>query len=305
MKKQIKGFLAGVIVTVLVLVCFTVMAETYEIGDIIGNILYTDIVTYFDGEKIDSFNLNGQTGIIVENLRNYGFDVVWDGEERKLYANVKNTQDTAEWVNEGYEGEHPHREIEYRYVNGIKTNEFRYTGRKRYVEDCRLCNRFDFRKTRWGMSLDQVKKSEESELFMEKENSIVYSNLEVAGFNTYLSYDFNDQNELYQGVYLFNEDHTFSNSYVEDYTELKSNMVELYGQPAENDIVWKNDYFKSDTSKWGIAVSLGHLVYYSCWEIEDTCIYLSLNGDNYKIKLALSYYSKDLMDTVKPDTDGL
>ena len=58
----------------------------YNIGDVIGHILYSDIVTYFNGEKIDSFSLNGRTAIVVEDLSNYGIEVTWDSENRELHV---------------------------------------------------------------------------------------------------------------------------------------------------------------------------------------------------------------------------
>ncbi len=48
----------------------------------------TDIKTIIDtpyGKKeIDSYNIGGQTCIVVEDLLNYGYQVIWDGEAREL-----------------------------------------------------------------------------------------------------------------------------------------------------------------------------------------------------------------------------
>ena len=53
---------------------------------VIDKYVTTDIVAYIDGIPIDSYNINGWTGIVSEDLRAYGFDVHWDAEERKLYV---------------------------------------------------------------------------------------------------------------------------------------------------------------------------------------------------------------------------
>jgi|LSQX01.3.fsa_nt_gb hypothetical protein len=84
MKKQLKGFIIGVLITLTIM--SGVIASSHNIGDILGNIFYTDIVTYFNGAKINSFSLDGQTAIIAEDLKNYGFNVVWNGEDRELYV---------------------------------------------------------------------------------------------------------------------------------------------------------------------------------------------------------------------------
>ncbi len=47
-------------------------------------VLNTDIRAYIDGYPIRSFNIEGWTGIVAEDLASYGFDVTWDGVARTL-----------------------------------------------------------------------------------------------------------------------------------------------------------------------------------------------------------------------------
>lgn len=81
----------GAIITIII--CFLLVtsagAEGYKIGDVIDEIYYSDIVTFFEGKKIPSFNLGGRTAIVVEDLRDYGFDVIWDGNVRRLDVTFK------------------------------------------------------------------------------------------------------------------------------------------------------------------------------------------------------------------------
>lgn len=53
-------------------------------GDILGYAKYTDISAYINHYPITSYNINDYTAIVAEDLRNYGFNVVWDGENRSL-----------------------------------------------------------------------------------------------------------------------------------------------------------------------------------------------------------------------------
>lgn len=53
-------------------------------GKIIGSYVNTDIIAYINGAPIKSYNINGYTGIIAEDLRDYAFDVIWSEEERTL-----------------------------------------------------------------------------------------------------------------------------------------------------------------------------------------------------------------------------
>ena len=53
---------------------------------VIDYVLYTDIRTYIDGVEISSYNINGYTAVVVEDLAFYGFDVIWNGSARTLTA---------------------------------------------------------------------------------------------------------------------------------------------------------------------------------------------------------------------------
>ncbi|MEI7026942.1 hypothetical protein [Paenibacillus sp. y28] len=55
-----------------------------SIGDDIGDVLATDIKAYVNGAPIRSMNIDGYTAIVAEDLRQYGFDVVWTAADRKV-----------------------------------------------------------------------------------------------------------------------------------------------------------------------------------------------------------------------------
>lgn len=47
-------------------------------------VLSTDIRSYIYGSEIESYNVNGSTCVVAEDLMNYGFTVLWDGNARTL-----------------------------------------------------------------------------------------------------------------------------------------------------------------------------------------------------------------------------
>lgn len=53
-------------------------------ADITGEVLYTDIGALIDDSPIESYNINDYTYVVAEDLVKYGFDVIWNGEERTL-----------------------------------------------------------------------------------------------------------------------------------------------------------------------------------------------------------------------------
>jgi len=64
-----------------------------QIGDPIGDVLYSDIAAYIGGYAIPTSVANNKTLVVVEDLSRYGFDVVWDGKARTL--SVERNKDKA------------------------------------------------------------------------------------------------------------------------------------------------------------------------------------------------------------------
>ena len=61
-----------------------VPAAASQIGDVVGHTYYTDITAQINGRPLRSYNIGGETAVVAEDLREYGFSVVWDGEKRTL-----------------------------------------------------------------------------------------------------------------------------------------------------------------------------------------------------------------------------
>lgn len=80
MKKFITTFLL-IIIIMTTLLPTTLLADN---GSVLGYAKYTDIAAYINHYPIASYNINGYTAIVAEDLQNYGFNVVWDGEARTL-----------------------------------------------------------------------------------------------------------------------------------------------------------------------------------------------------------------------------
>lgn len=77
------------VATILGFSFITIAAYSPQIGDVIGKVFYTDIVTVLDGKEIPSVNIGGRTAIIVEDLKDYGYDVTWSNETRTLDVKTK------------------------------------------------------------------------------------------------------------------------------------------------------------------------------------------------------------------------
>lgn len=62
--------------------------------------LHTDILAYINGAPIRSFNINGFTGIVAEDLLQYGFGVYYDDVARILEIIMLNNKITSNYVPE-------------------------------------------------------------------------------------------------------------------------------------------------------------------------------------------------------------
>jgi|ETNmetMinimDraft_20_1059909.scaffolds.fasta_scaffold87095_2 hypothetical protein len=167
----------------------------------------------------------------------------------------------------------------------------------------------DFRKSHWGDSYGEVVESEQLDIFTEADRSgikILAYKTDVSGLNATMVYLF-AADKLYSAKYIFTEDHTYDNDYINDYKTIQKILTNKYGTPAEDETLWRNSLYQDDPEKYGFALAYGHLVYYSSWNLEKTEISLFINGDNFEVSHSLEYLSKEfenLSDKAKKNSQG-
>lgn len=167
---------------------------------------------------------------------------------------------------------------------------------------------FHFRKTRWGMSVEEVKASETAEFFenhSDNETLYYYDYITSSDIAYFLRYYF-IEDKLISARYTCSEIKTSRNLYISEYKKLKGLISKKYGEPIQDHMVWKDDLYKDDESDYGFAVSYGDLTYFSHWENEDTSLTLMLQGKNFECELDVEYFSKKhkpLIDTVVSDEE--
>lgn len=64
-----------------------VAVSAANIGDIIGYVRYSNLDTYINNYPISAYFMDGRQVICAEDLRDYGFNVVWDNATRSLNIN--------------------------------------------------------------------------------------------------------------------------------------------------------------------------------------------------------------------------
>lgn len=87
LKKVLKKLVAITCVLVMMIPFVTPSVNAAKVGDVIGSTQPTDIVATINGYQLESYNVNGYTYICVEDLRYYGFNVIYDHSSRTLSVN--------------------------------------------------------------------------------------------------------------------------------------------------------------------------------------------------------------------------
>lgn len=82
--KKLRNVLSLLLACLMLVSGFNVMAYAAKIGDVVDYALYTDIVAYVNDAPIESYNIQGNTAIVAEDLALYGFKVSWDSVKRTL-----------------------------------------------------------------------------------------------------------------------------------------------------------------------------------------------------------------------------
>ena len=158
-----------------------------------------------------------------------------------------------------------------------------------------LFSQNDFRKASWGDSWQKVKISEAEVQWSEKEKAndgtyYYYFTTKVDGLDALAGYYFIDD-KLVKGCYMFFNEHTNKNDYIEDYNQIVKIIEGKYGKVKVNK-AWRNSLYKDNPEDWGFAISLGHYLLLYTKEAERSKIDHQLFGENYKISHYLQYKSK-------------
>lgn len=86
MKRVTKPRHSILLCVLLVAICaaLTLTAAALRAGDVVDYVLSTEIRAYIDGMEIPAYNIGGRLGVVAEDLRGYGFSVIWNGETSTL-----------------------------------------------------------------------------------------------------------------------------------------------------------------------------------------------------------------------------
>lgn len=147
-----------------------------------------------------------------------------------------------------------------------------------------------FRDAHWGMRQDQVMRLEGAPSAQDEASDYKVMRYweSIKDMGCWIDYIFEDD-KLVKARYIFLVKHEYKTQYFGDYKKAKDFLTEVHGQSPLTNVNWLNAEHKDDYSKWGLAVSLGHLEYSAIWDAPETEIVLRLYGENNEVKLVAEY----------------
>ncbi|MBU3098418.1 MULTISPECIES: hypothetical protein [Clostridium] len=157
----------------------------------------------------------------------------------------------------------------------------------------------DFRKVKWGMTREEVKKTEKTPIMATTDDAIMYKDRVCGISDVQLAYQFNSEGKFTEGLFMFTGRHSNPNDYIDDYESIKKQLIAKYGEPStyDNGGIWKDSLYKDSPQERGMAVITGGLIYGTKWNLPNTIITLFLQGDKFEPSMDVIYESK----TVKKD----
>ena len=150
----------------------------------------------------------------------------------------------------------------------------------------------------WGCSIEQIKEKMGGDPNIVLDKSVVYQPIKISGLNSGAMFIIKHKQFL-RGRYIFIEEHSNDNLFLDDFNTIDKALKNKYGEPTRHEVFWRNDLYKDDYSHWGFAMSIGHLVWFSTWEIKDVKIIHMAAGDKYHISHFLEYSEKTMSQLEK------
>jgi hypothetical protein len=155
----------------------------------------------------------------------------------------------------------------------------------------------NFRNTRWGMNKTQVVRIEGRPNQRESSGGldIIQYPQKILDMDCMVGYVF-ALNRLAKAKYSFLANYEDKNQYISSYKKIRDILIQKYGKTENERVAWQNKQYQDDRSKWGLALSQGHLELNSLWKDSETKIELRAYGRKNKVFLVALYSGLDYID---------
>lgn len=148
-------------------------------------------------------------------------------------------------------------------------------GTWKYVKGNKEADEFHFRKTKWGMDIEQVKKTETVRLTLNKKDKLTYAVI-LASMQASASYLFAESRLIAAEYTFLITNYVDVDDYVRDFGLFREELIKKYGIPYEDKVTWKAGRKDGFFYRKGLAVVRGFLTYTTKWETPNTTVLLYL-----------------------------
>ncbi len=166
--------------------------------------------------------------------------------------------------------------------------------------------RYQFRRTWWGMSKEEVKASEAEPPGRETEDKIYYKG-NILGLEAYYIYEFYN-NRLVYGRCVFSHKRAEPGDYVDDYHFIKDAIQKRFDKPASDSIEWFDSTYADEKNYWDSALVKGQMAYKSALFTRTTVVITTLSWFSGEPELVCMMADADFIrtkDFIKPRGDTL
>jgi len=146
----------------------------------------------------------------------------------------------------------------------------------------------------WGQNQTALREAVTGELVRDDQGTLIYSH-SLGDHAVLEGYEFHD-GSLIRSQYLFlQRPINRLNEFIDYYSAVKQVLIESYGKPTQDQVLWENDLYQPLPDYWGVAVMIGYLSYVATWETSEGTISLSLTSDRHS-KLTIDYRSRGFLE---------
>jgi hypothetical protein len=139
-----------------------------------------------------------------------------------------------------------------------------------FAEDFTNGGNFDFRKAKWGMTLAEVKKSEEISVHDSSDKMLLYHTV-LNQKDAEIEYLFSN-GKLTQATYTINEGYYDPADTYDDFVMFEEVLKNKYGKPASVEKIGVGTESIRKSLSEPVAMSLGYLILKSTWDLSKTSI---------------------------------
>ncbi|HNY02788.1 MAG TPA: hypothetical protein PKG48_09390 [Bacteroidales bacterium] len=152
----------------------------------------------------------------------------------------------------------------------------------------------DFRGFSWGASFSQVQKDETARFVSKDLDDLLVYEDQLAGSDCRVNFQFNDNDKLVSGSYIFLKMYSVPQLVLQDYYKFKNLLATKYGKPMTEKEEWRANTTPADKQNYGQAISEGNLTLTSVWTTERSIIKITLISITDHPSLQIHYMAKGL-----------